>query len=112
MAAAGITGVLTLCIFVWGVQLTRGRLLNTIAGNNLVTKEECDEPRQIGLGKRVGRTMISASVLTCFLTLALIFDSLGNSNLYSLFLSLMYFSIVPLLAFAVFSFRWSLRNMK
>lgn len=90
----------------------RGRLLNTIAGNNLVTRADYARPEQKGLGKRVGRTMISASVLTFFLSLALIFNALGCADLYKLFLLLMYLSIVPLLLFVIFSFIWSSKHMK
>ena len=107
-----IIGALTLVILLWGIQLIRGRLLNTIAGNNLVSKAEYSEPAQIGLGKRVGRTLICASALTLFLALAILFNELDFQELNELFLSLTYITIIPLLILVALSFNWSLRHMK
>lgn len=112
MLAAGITGAIAILFFVWGLLLTRGHLLNTIAGNNYVTKDQYNDPRQRGLGKRVGGTLISTSVWSWLLTLVLIFTSLGNSYLCNLFLLLMYLSIIPVLIFGILSFRWSFKNFK
>ena len=64
-------GVLILEIFAWGVQLTRGRRLNAIADNDFVAKEEYNEPGQIGLGKRVGRTLSGGWIEEGIITVSL-----------------------------------------
>lgn len=112
MVASCVFGALALLLLLWGIQLIRGRLLDTIAGNNSVSKAKRSEPGQVGLGRRVGRAMVSAGALTFLLSLSLLFDELGFHGLSELFLSLTYVSIIPLLVFVALSFSWSLRHMK
>lgn len=107
-----INWVFTVGFVVWGIQLIRGRLLNTIAGNNFVTKDQYNDPRQRGLGKRVGAVMICAGTMSGFISLAIIFKRFGSTDLYAIFMTLMYISIAVLVVLMVIVLRWSFKNFK